>query len=152
MNNKMLWSLIISLDIITYMLFRKNATLQIAYSEAPSAVCQCQYRVCSNASDNSCSKLQFVVYRSYMACNLQVGETNFNTSNWNAFSLYKALKDDVTFANFMEYLMITQEPWQYGANNVYFWLEVQKCKVRIFDHNYNYIFRECAKCWLACYT
>ena len=89
-------------------------------------------------------KFQFKVYRSYMACNLQVGEINFN---WNVFSLYKALKDDVTYANFMEYLMITQEPWQYGANNVYFWLEVQKCKVRVFNHNF---YRECAKHWLAC--
>jgi len=40
--------------------------------------------------------------------------------------------DDLTYANFFEYLTITQEPGQYGVNNVLFWLELQRCKVSIF--------------------
>jgi len=60
---------------------------------------------------------------------LQVGELSWMTNSREAILFRRALLDNLTCANFIQYLAIKQEPEQFLVNNVLFWLEVQRYKV-----------------------
>lgn len=63
---------------------------------------------------------------------LQVGELSWMANSREAILFRRALQDNLTCANFIQYLAIKQEPEQFLVNNVLFWLEVQRYKVRPF--------------------
>lgn len=60
---------------------------------------------------------------------LQVGELSWMANSRDAILFRRALQDNLTCANFIQYLAIKQEPEQFLVNNVLFWLEVQRYKV-----------------------
>ena len=64
---------------------------------------------------------------------LQIAELASMTNNDIACDiLYKVLQDKTVCTNFMEYLSIKQELGHLSANNLQFWLEVQRYKVQSY--------------------
>jgi len=61
---------------------------------------------------------------------IQSGDLNWMTNSLEAILFRRALQDHTTCANFIQYISIKEEPGQFLVNNVLFWLEVQRYKVR----------------------